>query len=358
MSSPPTSAPNVEHSSDVPPERAYTIWPSLLLSAILAVLAPTQWIGYADRLRSNWFNFHPLVLVVYVPLAFGLFWPIFVWLHTLAVPALPTARTRRIKTAIAIFVISMLLAAPCVFFEFRSLRRLEAEHQAEANRQKQMLEKEQADRLEAARRIRSDGVLAFQEPLSPAQSWALTDYMVLHPVPDCLEAANQYRASIVVLLALAKSKSCPAPALQFMYDTAVSMRAEQKAIVYPDASYIFYAVATNPGSPPKLLVQLLDSDLYGVRVEAARNPSTPKREKIAYLRSCVARLYADREYAAGDRDTPPEVLEQLASEPNFIGALASNPSTPISVVKRIADTSDNMMVRDVARRNLAERGAQ
>jgi hypothetical protein len=57
-------------------------------------------------------------------------------------------------------------------------------------------------------------------------------------------------------------------------------------------------------------------------------------------------------------DTPPTVLEQLASEPRFLNALADNPSTPIPILQHIADTTDNAMIRTAARKNLFSHQAE
>lgn len=355
MSSPPRNPPS-SHSS---PVYAYTIWPSLIVGALLAFLIPRQWINYADRDRPSFFNFHPLVLFVYVPLAFALFWPLFVGLHAALVPSLRRARPRRIACAQVLFVLGLLLAAPCGLLEIRALRSLEATRNADAEVRRKQAELEENGRRQASGEILSNGVLAFTEPLTPAQSRALSDYLGVHTLAnDCRRAANQYHTSLVVLTRLAANKSCLPDGLRALYDAALVIQSQQAPTAYPNVYSLFIAIAGNPGTPPDILAKLLEHRLYGVRIAAARNPSTPKPPKMEYLRNILlSSTFDERQFAAGDRDTPPDILEQLASEPRFIGALASNPSTPGPVLQHIADTTDNMLIRSAARQNLASRHA-
>jgi hypothetical protein len=347
-------------SADWPSQYAFTIWPSLILGATLAFLVPTQWIHHADRYRPSFFNFHPLVLFVYVPLAFGLFWPMFVALHAALVPSLGVARPGRITCAQALFVLSLVLAAPCVLLEVRALEALEAQRNAEAELRRKAAELDETKRRQASSEILAKGVLAFSEPLTPAQSWALSDYFVLHTLAndDCLHAAAQYHSSLVVLTRLAANKSCSPDGLQALYDDALVIQSQQAPTAYPNVDSLLIAIARNLGTPPDLLAKLVQHHLFGVRMEAARNPQTPKPAKIAYLHNILSSAnFDERQYAAGDRDTPPDVLEQLATEPRFLRALANNPSTPRPILQHIADTTDNMLIRSAARQNLSSNHA-
>jgi hypothetical protein len=215
-----------------PSPRAYTIWPSLILAAIFAFLVPT-WIDYADRLRTWLFNFHPLVLVLCVPLAFGLFWPVFVALHASAVPSLPVVRPLRVKVAKVLFTIGMLLSAPCVFFEFQSLKGLKAARDAEGQRRAEAAAQEQAKQSFASSQVLSTGIL-----LRAAHSGAIPSARQLLPLsfspasgmPPGRPALSH---SLAVLIHLAGNKTCSPDALQALYEDALVLKSQETHPAYP-----------------------------------------------------------------------------------------------------------------------------
>ncbi len=315
-------------------------------------------IEYTDQYKSQLFNFHGLLLVLYIPFAFGFFWPLLVALHASYVPDLLRVRPRRCRLAAVLIIISSACSAPFIVAEVRSYRASENARLVEEQRRANALAQEQSNRIHASRQILAGGILVFSEPLTPEQAWALRDYFVFHALPDsdCLRAVQRYPSSLAVLTSLAGNKSCSPEALQTLYEAALLLQSTETPQTYPNADSLLTAIASNPRSCPTLLSKLLNSGLYGVRLAAAANPGVPKPQKIAYLRSSLASgNYKEREFAAADSDTPPEVLEQLASTPDFLGYLSNNPSTPDSVLQHILDTTDNSRIRENAMQNLARR---
>jgi hypothetical protein len=336
-----------------------SVWPSILTALLLAVFLPWTWIAYAQKFEQRGLNFHALLMAFYVPIAFGTLWPLLVALHAILVPTLPRLRPLRPKIAAALFLISIACSVPFVRMEYRqhreNLARLRTQHQyfarAEAG--------ERAGRAQANREIATKGILAFSEPLTSWQGAALHDYFVFHKLApgDCLRAAQHYPTDVHVLIALANNKTCSPDGLKFLYDDAHSMQTSIHPMQYPNFDSLLIAVANNLNTPPLVLVALLQNDLPFVRIAAAKNPNTPKPQKIAYLKqAALSSNINERQTAAINPDTPPDILAQLASDPQCTRGVANNPGTPPPILQKLIDTNpDGSWVRRDALQNLSRR---
>src|SRR5271157_3691009 len=93
----------------------YVLSLSLVLALVLAVILPLRWISWSDRnaFRPSYLNFHILMEIVYIPLAFGLIWPVLIGIQAVAMPSARKARLRRFWTAPVMFIVSV---GPAAFF--------------------------------------------------------------------------------------------------------------------------------------------------------------------------------------------------------------------------------------------------
>ncbi|MFZ0146648.1 MAG: hypothetical protein WAL08_20000, partial [Candidatus Sulfotelmatobacter sp.] len=62
-------------SSAKPRLNAYARWITVGVSTVLAIKLPLDWIAYRVRYEGSFLNFHILLAVIYIPVAFGLIWP-------------------------------------------------------------------------------------------------------------------------------------------------------------------------------------------------------------------------------------------------------------------------------------------
>jgi len=101
---------------------------------------------------------------------------------------------------------------------------------------------------------------------------------------------------------------------------------------------------------------MLENDDSGAR-RAAANPKLPKAPKIAYLkRASFSKDIPESQEAAMNPDCPPDVLEQLATDPVRARDVALNPNAPIELLQRLVNTGDSE-TRIRATANLAKRQA-
>lgn len=118
---------------------------------------------------------------------------------------------------------------------------------------------------------------------------------------------------------------------------------------------VLYAIAGNPSTPEHVLYNLANSIHMHVRVAVAQNPSTS-----AYILNKLAltKIDYDQDFrdvytvvkaAAQNPHTPPETLEQLASDMRraIRYEVALNPNTEPQTLKELQDDKDDIVRRAV-----------
>ncbi len=113
--------------------------------------------------------------------------------------------------------------------------------------------------------------------------------------------------------------------------------------------------AEDPETSPERLAALINNKpFYWVRYAVAKNPSTPASvlEKLA---NDTTNDNGVRRAAASNPNTPPEVLARILKEGGWADettryCLAENPSTPPDILKKLADDSEEF-IRDLVRKN-------
>jgi len=333
------------------------IWPSLLIAATLAAILPIEWIKYRDR--GKFLSLHILAAPIYIPLAFGLIWPLLIGIQALFAKSARRIRLRRNRISAVLFVVSFGCSVPFVRGEYRSFVIDRDDERAEKLRLEQLNAQLQEDRLEADQALLDGGITAFNEPLTGPQVDAVEGYIYTHSkVPADLRLASaHYRTSVPIMSYLASRPACPPEALEAVFENALSL---QKTSSPSDAGGVFDILgdlARNPGTPMPIVTSLLRSDDPGVREAAAVNPELPKPEKIGYLkRAAASATFSERQLAAQNPDTPQRLLEQLASDPILAGDVAWNPGAPRELLETLAK-SPKEWLRARAMQTLAKQRA-
>ena len=105
--------------------------------------------------------------------------------------------------------------------------------------------------------------------------------------------------------------------------------------------------AGNPNTPADVLTELAKDSNCNVRYYAAGNPNTPADvlTELAKDSDCDV-----RRCAAGNPNTPADVLKELVKDSDWIvrRCAAGNPNTPADVLKELAKDSDWIVRRNAA----------
>jgi hypothetical protein len=300
-----------------------------------------------------------LLAPIYIPLAFGLIWPVFIASHALFTKSLHRIRVSRNWIAILLFPVSLCCSLPFMIGEYQSFVRERERARANQLWQVQWRAQQAEERQQADQAIRAGGITAFTAPLTAPQLDALKGYLENNSVatPDLLRASEHYRTSIPLMRYFADKYSCPPGVLESVFNNALSLQSHPPSSDTGEVWHILHSLAFNPNTPVPVLIKLLQNDSSGVRMAAAVSPRLPKPDKIAYLRrACASRDFGERKEAAGNPDTPPELLEQLAVDPITAGDVASNPSAPIDILETLANSKTEWL-KIRARDSLAKRRA-
>ena len=100
------------------------------------------------------------------------------------------------------------------------------------------------------------------------------------------------------------------------------------------------SAAGNPNTPVEVLTELAKDSNWNVRRSAAGNPNTPVEVLTELAKDSN---WSVRRSAAGNPNTPVEVLTELAKDSDSDVRLnaAGNPSTPVEVLTELAKDSDS-----------------
>ena len=313
--------------------------PSLLISATLAIVLPLAWVSYQDA-HETW-GLHILLLPVYIPLAFGLIWPLLIAIQALSTKSPRRIQVRRNWIATLLFLVSLCCSIPFVTGEYRSFvwyrdqARVKELSQAQWQAQ-QLEEKRQAEQL-----LGGGGITALTDPLTGPQFDALKSYIDNNSVRslDLRSAIEHYRTSTPLLRYLAAQNSCPPEVLETIFKIALSLQSHPPPSNGVEVWDVLRTMAFNPNTPVPLLIQLLQNENSGVRIAAAVSPRLPKSEKVAYLkRASASPDFSERHLVAQDPDTPEELLKQLALDPITAEDVARNPNTPTTILEMLANS--------------------
>jgi hypothetical protein len=332
------------------------LWPSLVFAAILAVLIPTLWVQYRDL--NQLFSTRVFLLPLYIPLAFGLIWPLLAEMQARSAPSLRRLHALRYKVASVLFIVCFCVSAPFAVLEIRSYVMDLSADRAKATAVNRNRVKYDDEVAQANHEILANGLAAFSEPLTTVQELALANHIASHATTLLAEqitrASQHYCCNVLILSCLAGSRNAPSEALQTIYDHSLQLPDNPASSQYGGMAGILESLAANPNTPSPILLAALHSESAGARTRAAGNPNTPKSEKISYLRKAGdSSDVAERLAAARNPATPSDELEKLSSESDEIAiTVADNPSTPTTILENILATSKNEQTRASAKHNL------
>ena len=311
------------------------LWLSVVVAAVVALPTPTAWIAYSDQQthRGPILNFHPLLAILYVPLLFGLLWPILIGILAWAEHSPQRPLVWPAKTAVVMFIVSACCSTPFIIFEYRDYIRGVEAVQAEEIRMVQVRDQQLMEKQKALAELQANGVASLSEPLTGPQVDAVNSYLDAHfQNPLELEnASRHYRTSLRVMEHLAQKGDCPEQVLEIVYNNVIELQRDSKPLQSVTPYQVLYDLAWNPNVPVLVLVAMLDNPYPKAREAAAANPRLPEEAKVSYLKKAAdSRSFSERERAAGDPDSPPEELSKMLQDENFSvrQAAAANPNTP------------------------------
>lgn len=259
------------------------LWLSVVVAALLAFELPTTWIAYSDRQvhQSPFLNFHPLFAFLYVPLAFGLFWPILIEIAAWATRRPGQPPVWPAKTALIVFILAACCSAPFAVLEYRrQIRGLEAVR-AEKLRMDTFRAQPEVEKQKALTGLRANGVASLSEPLTGPQIEAVNHYLDTHSHnPLELEnAARHYGTSVAVMEHLASRSYCPGPVLEIVFNNVLELQKDPPPQLLLNPYEVLYNLAWNPNIPVSVLVRMLDNPDPQVRAAAAASLATRKKNQ-------------------------------------------------------------------------------
>src|SRR5271165_532344 len=316
----------------------------IAFAAFFAVLLPWEWIDYSDKAlhRGVDLNFHPLAIVLYAPLAFGLIWPVMIFVlmrgdaGNLAWPK---------KTALILFGVCSLFSVPIIVAEASSLSSGLEKIRLDAVALGKTAAEFKAAKLRAKGMLESKGIDSLQDPLGDAETAALDDYMENPPLApsDFVVVSQKYRTAVEPMLRMAKSKSCPPQALDIIFENVLELR--ERSLGFPTSDMV-EAIANNPNASPSLLVRIVQTPRLFGQASALTNPRLPANEKLAYLERCAeSKDWRDWQTAANNPDTPPSLMVKLLEVGDYsVSSAVSNPKVPeaskVAYVHKMAMSDD------------------
>jgi hypothetical protein len=288
-----------------PPSKSYpSLWPSLLIAAILAIAIPVIHFFVSDPIGLTL-----IFLPIYITLAFAFIWPMVV----AGQGPIPGPWLQRHTVALVLFLTATGSSALWIVTESRHATKAEAEEQ------------QKPQNLRAAQDIiSSKGLFAFTEPLKPGEEDALIRYLEGHPnmaASDLLRLSELYQETRL-MHELVRFRLCPPEALKIIFDKTVkNNEMPMSGVTHWAVEDTFLDIAHRADTPPDVLGKLLNvAGSPEVRLAALKNPHVPRSEKVAYEETLCARPLAGSHYgeefqlAAADADAPPQVLQCLADQ--------------------------------------------
>ncbi len=297
--------------------------------------------------------------VLYVPLTFGLVWPVLISAIASSLRLARRARAWPVKTAIILFAVSACCSEPLIVFEHRDLvARLEA-IRTEKLRGVQFQQRQEIEKQQALAALGANGITSLPEPLTGPQVDAVNTYLDAHSdnAIELESASRHYRTTVEIMRHLSDRRYCPPEVLEIVFDNVVEMERDPSLPNPGNLYQVLYNLAWNPNVPIPVLVRMLDDNASDVRRAAAANPRLPETARISYFkRAAASGSFSEREAAAGNPDSPPDQLAKMLADDNFRvrEAASANPSTPkgpkISYLQKAA-VSERLWDRILAAQN-------
>jgi hypothetical protein len=334
------------------PVKRPPVWPSLLFAAISASVLSVMWL---TRGPDQMFDFRLLLAPIYIPLAFGIIWPVTVGFQALVMPAARDSKLRRNWAALILFVVSGIGWLPIVMGEWTA----SVQQRAYNKQQEEWRRQQQSEREAAQAAVTRGGLLAFEEPLKGEEGYALERYIDEHHLStEEMQQASEHYRSPQIMTQLAGKPYCPPEALKNFFEHATEQqRSVAEALASSVLGPVFTAIGKHGNTPVDVLVKMVRSDSPYVRMAAVANPNLPKAAKMTYLKKgCDYWWFAELRTVGGDPDTPLDVLLCLSVKPDAAYAVAMNPHTPTSVIAAMSK-SDNYWLKTAGEENLARRQA-
>jgi hypothetical protein len=335
------------------------MWPSLLMAGILAVVIPFVWLASQADPLGWWLVFLPYL----IPPAFGVFWPAILALQSLT-GSVRGPWLARHTTAVILFVLCGTFWVWLIKGEVRSAGEEKAAKVKQQHVDQQRTQQQAVARLAAQDALAAGGPLAFTEPLKPAESHAVAIYIYSHrdlPPADLLDMSQRYQDP-GIMTELAKNKACPPRALSIIFENALQQKNASSSYSV-DIEEPLWEVARNANTPPEILGKLLKLKDPNAQENAVKNPHVPAAEKIAYLRTwCESppkqfHNESERRFVASAPDTPPEVLECLATQPFIRYFVAANSHTPVGLLQKLIQSDAEAATKKAAQENIDRREA-
>lgn len=326
------------------------LWPSLLFAAVAATICSVAWLTRGpDRL----FDLRMLLAPIYIPLAFGILWPVTVGLQALATPAAHNGKLRRNWVAMILFVVSACCWVPFVSAEMAEIRKAREEVVRHAAWQRQQHAEHEAAQAAIARA----GISALTEPLTDQQQYVLQQYMEAHPLSaEEISQASEHYQTRSIMAQLAQTRDCPPEALEILFAHALNQRKTISEELQPwQLGEVFRAIGKNTKTPVHVLVEMMQSESPYMRAAAVENPKLPRDLKLAYLKgACNLWWPWELQNVGADPETPVDVLVCLSTKPDAAYSVARNPHTPTSVIETMSK-SDNSWLQTAGKEALAGR---
>ena len=329
------------------------LWPSLLFAAVVATVCSVAWLTRGpDRL----IDFRLLLAPIYIPLAFGILWPVTVALQALAMPSARDRKLWRNWVAMILFAASV-----CCWVPFVTAEMAESRNEREAVvRQAAWQRQQQAERADAQAAIARAGISAFTEPLTEQQSYVLQQYIDAHRLSaeEIMQASEHYQTPSI-MAQLAQTRDCPPEALEVLFEHALNQQKTISEALQPSQlGEVFGAIGKNANTPVHVLVEMMRIESPYVRAAAVENPNLPGNVKLAYLKKgCELWWPSELRTVGSDPETPLDVLVCLSTKPDAAYSVARNPHTPTSVVETMSK-SENYWLKTAGKEELDKRLAK
>jgi len=200
----------------------FPLWLQLIVAGIPAILIPYLWIQYRDQ--GKFLSFHFVLLPIYIPLAFGLIWPLVLEVQAFYFPADRQRHRLRHTIAAILFIVCLLASLPFGFAEYRFYDQDEEIKRVKTRADVARFAEYEEEVKQATDTINTTGIDGFTEPLTVVQERVLTNYIASHSKTLLAEvvarAGEHYCCNSTVLSLLASAKNAPPETLQKIYENA------------------------------------------------------------------------------------------------------------------------------------------
>ena len=327
------------------------LWITVSLAGTAALVLSYQWL---TRGPETWFDFRLLLLPIYAPLAFGILWPVALYVQAGVLHVDRSVRPWRYRVALGFVLLSCVACIPFVRLEMQEAKDVREQARLEAQRRQQML----ADQRAAQKALDTSGILAFTEPLQDQQALVLERFIYEnHFEADQLLDASEHYRNPLTLKDIAAKETCPGEALEVIYSKLTAEATSLARSDYSAREDALSAIAQNPHVSSKLLARMIESDDAIQRIGAFRNNKLPAASRLAYLKKGCAVEGPEAVLIVGAPETPIEVMECLARKSSAAYAVIYGPRTPEHILEELT-LSPDLGISKAANEQLLRRRAE